>query len=320
MKSEVINLYQDREDVTLTTYVLDDSPEMLAGASRPAIIICPGGAYMNCSDREAEPIAMRFAAMGYHAFVLRYSVYFEGKGGIMDPMKGVAPKEHCQYPMPMREIGQAMLIVREHAKVWHVDTNKIAICGFSAGAHNCAMYETNWYKPIITDYLKCKAEELCPAAVILGYTLSDYVYMNEKTMQQGGMNAAFFATSNTAFLGQSENSVERLTEVSPARNVTKQTPPTFLWTTAEDSLVPVQHSIRMAHALADAGVPFEVHIFENGPHGYALATQASAGSQMQIDPCAARWIEMADAWLGKRFALDLPEMTEMERMIANGQL
>ena len=64
MKTEVIKLYENREDVTLTTYVLQDSPEMLAGGKRPAILICPGGGYMGCSDREAEPIAMKFASMG----------------------------------------------------------------------------------------------------------------------------------------------------------------------------------------------------------------------------------------------------------------
>ena len=77
MKSEVIYLYKDRTDVTLTTYVLDDSREMLNGGKRPAVLICPGGAYLSCSDREGEPVAMAFAAMGYHAFVLRYSTYGE---------------------------------------------------------------------------------------------------------------------------------------------------------------------------------------------------------------------------------------------------
>ena len=74
MKTEIIKLYDNRSDVTLTTYVLQDSPEMLDGKTRPAILICPGGAYINCSDREAEPVAMKFASMGYHTFVLRYSV------------------------------------------------------------------------------------------------------------------------------------------------------------------------------------------------------------------------------------------------------
>ena len=69
MKSEVIYLYKDRTDVTLTTYVLDDSREMLNGGKRPAVLICPGGAYLSCSDREGEPVAMAFAAM---AIMLSY--------------------------------------------------------------------------------------------------------------------------------------------------------------------------------------------------------------------------------------------------------
>ena len=60
-------LWPGREDVSLTTYVLDDSQEMLAGKARPAVIVCPGGAYLSCSDREGEPVALRFNAMGYHA-------------------------------------------------------------------------------------------------------------------------------------------------------------------------------------------------------------------------------------------------------------
>ena len=64
----------------LTAYILDDSVEMLNGGKKGAILICPGGGYLYCSDREGEPVAMAFAAMGYHTFVLRYSVYNENKG------------------------------------------------------------------------------------------------------------------------------------------------------------------------------------------------------------------------------------------------
>lgn len=315
MKSEVIKLYEGREDVTLTTYVLSDSLEMLNGKRRPAIIICPGGAYLSCSDREAEPVALRFASMGYHAFVLRYSVYGEGKNEFPDLSRPLQPKPHCNHPMPMREIGQAMLTVREHAGAWLVDTERIAICGFSAGAHNCAMYETNWYQPVITEYFQEEAEKFRPAAVLLGYTLSDYVYMKENTIGDA-MAAAMFGASNTAFLGAPSVTDEKFTEVSPARNVTKQTPPTFLWATAADDLVPVQHSIRMAHALADCDIPFEMHIFEEGPHGLSLSTQATAGSKMQMDADAAKWIGLAEAWLMKRFALDVPRMTAFEEMLA----
>ncbi len=77
-------LYESRDDVFLTTYILDDSVELYNGIARPAVLICPGGGYMSCSTREAEPVALRFASMGYHAFVLNYSVYREG---------GAFPKE-----------------------------------------------------------------------------------------------------------------------------------------------------------------------------------------------------------------------------------
>lgn len=120
MKTEVIQLYKDRKDVTLTTYILQDSPELLAGRARPAVLICPGGGYFFCSDREAEPVALKFASMGYHAFVLRYSTYC-GEGRKMPNLEGTIPvNENSKYPNAMREIGKAMLIIREHAGAWLV--------------------------------------------------------------------------------------------------------------------------------------------------------------------------------------------------------
>ena len=88
MKCQTVYLREGRTDVTLTTYVLEDSPEMLGGKRRPAVIVCPGGAYLSCSDREGEPVAMQFAAMGYHAFVLRYGIYTEGAPGMFFPEPG----------------------------------------------------------------------------------------------------------------------------------------------------------------------------------------------------------------------------------------
>lgn len=317
MKIETIKLYENRDDVTLTTYVLDNSSEMLNGKARPAVLICPGGAYISCSDREGEPVAMAFAAMGYHTFVLRYSVY--GEKAFAMRFKGMEADPSKNYPVPMQEIGQAMMIIKEHAQKWYVDKNKIAICGFSAGAHNCAMYATNWHRPVITEHFGKDKEVFRPVACILGYCLSDYVFMKESTFANP-MDKEFFNGSNTAFLGTPTPSDELLVKVSPARNVTENTPPIFLWATSEDSLVPVQHSIRMAHALADQHIPFEMHIFEEGPHGLAVATHASAMSKSQIYPDAAKWVGLADAWLNKRFAFDLPELTAFEEAMQNGTL
>lgn len=304
MIHEIMYLYEERTDVTLTTYILSDSKEMLAGGKRPAVLICPGGAYLGCSDREAEPVAMAFNAMGYHTFVLRYTTY--GGEVFEKGFEGMVPKKQCQHPAPMQEIGLAMLKIKKHAKEWLVDENRVAICGFSAGAHNCAMYATHWHTPMINDLAENQKEMFRPAACILGYCLSDYSYMKEYTLQDAGA-VAMFEASNLSFLGEKEASKERLIEVSPAWYVTKETPPVFLWATAADELVPVQHSIRMAYALAEQKVPFEIHIFEEGAHGLSLATQASAAFVSQVNEDAAKWVQLADAWLKKRFALVLQE-------------
>lgn len=316
MKSEVIRLYENRNDVTLTTYVIADSPEMLNGKPRPAVLICPGGAYLGCSESEGEPVALRFVSMGYHAFVLRYSVYYEGENnsGFPDLSKPLTVNPHCVHPTPMREIGKAMLIIREHAEEWHVRMDKIAVCGFSAGAHNAAMYATNWRTDTITEYFHEDPEKFRPAAAILCYTLSDYFFMRDICAGNPPL-AAFFGISNTAFLGTAEPSDELLDQASPARHVTENTPPMFLWATSEDTMVPVQNSLIMARALADHHIPFEIHIFEKGPHGLSLADQTTASAKTQIYPDAAKWPELAGSWLMKRFALDLDEKTMYDEMM-----
>jgi len=315
MKIENLKIYENREDVTLTGYIIEDSPELMNGRKRPAILICPGGGYFTCTDRESEPIALRFAAMGYHAFVLRYSVYGEGGREFPDLNQQLTPKPRLQYPAPMLEIGRAIRLIREHAEEWLVDVDRIVLCGFSAGAHNAAMFATKWHTPIITDALGGTSDEYRPAALILGYALTDYVYIDETLDARGPMNAAFFGGSNAAYLGAARPDRALLEEVSPARNVTEHMPPTYLWATATDTLVPVQHTILMAHALADQGIPFEMHIFENGPHGLSLANQASAEAKSQIMPDAAKWVGLVEAWLQQRFALDLPELSPFEQFM-----
>lgn len=313
MKIEKFKIYENREDVTLTGYLVDDSPELLNGKTRPAILICPGGGYFNCSDREAEPIALRFAAMGYHAFVLRYSVYMEGKPDPSKVTQPLTPKPWLQYPAPVLEIGRAMLLIREHAGEWLVDTDRIALCGFSAGGHNAAMFATKWHTPLVADALGGPSGQYRPAALILGYPLTDYVYMDETVIRRGGMDAAFFRDSNTAYIGAAQPDRVLLEEVSPARNVTEHMPPTYIWATAADGLVPVQHSLRLAHALADQRIPFELHIFEEGDHGLALSDQATAGALSQTNPDAAKWVPLAETWLHKRFAFDLPKLSAFEQ-------
>ena len=314
-----IQLDEKKPYVTLTSYILDENNEIGLEEKRPAVLICPGGGYMMCSYQEGEPVAMRFASMGYHAFVLHYSVYCEGKIFAPDAGEEMPPKKDSEYPAALRDIGRAMLTIRRHADDWNVDPDRVALCGFSAGAHNAALYGTSWDRPVLTDFFGVSPETLKPAAVILGYTLSDYVYEEEKLKDPSvsEMARSVSLNSNLALFGCEEPSEEQLRGASPALLVKENTPPHFLWATSEDEQVPVQHSLRMAEALADHHVPFELHIFEKGRHGLSLANRAAAISKPMLNPDAAKWPELAESWLEKRFSIDLPDETDYGRMMRN---
>lgn len=112
MKTETLTL---KSGATLKTYIWDDSDELRI-VNRPAVLVFPGGAYAMCSDREAEPIALAYAAEGYNSFVLRYTV-----------REGFEP--------PFADAQEALGLIRKNASHWRVIPDKIAVCGFSAGGH-----------------------------------------------------------------------------------------------------------------------------------------------------------------------------------------
>lgn len=307
MKHERIALHDGRDDVTLTTYVLDDSPELLDGRARPAVLILPGGAYMGCSDREAEPVALAFAALGYHAFVLRYSVY--GAGGPLDwnvDARAMEPRAHSVFPNPLIDVALAMKHIRSRAAEWLVDADRIAVAGFSAGGHNAGMYGTRWHDALVTEAVDATPDELRPAALIMGYALSDYRLQHARLDAMPPAERAVRELAAVAYFGEIDPAPELLDAASPALHVSAQTPPTFLWHTVADALVPVEHSLRFASACAAHGVPFELHAFEAGQHGLSLATRATASAEPMIDDDAAHWVPLAAAWLAKRFSVELP--------------
>lgn len=313
MKCLDIQLFENRPEVILKTYILDNSKELLNGKSRPAIIINPGGAYLNLSDREAEPIAIAFANMGYHAFVLKYSIGINSDMciDIFDFLQ--RPELHTElnplanYPNPIIEIGKAFTVIHENKETWFVDVDKIALCGFSAGGHNVAMYSNLWHSDMISDALNCSREILKPAAAILSYPMIDYRIMYNDQTFDIPILAEIFKHSSKSYLGVEEPTLEQMEMVSPNLNVNEYTPPMFIWATSEDLMVPVENAARMAVALASESIPFEFHVFESGEHGLSKATQATAENIKQIDRDASKWMDLAESWLMKRLSLDLPE-------------
>lgn len=308
MITKTIPLREGRNDVTLTTYIVDDSREMMDGRKRPAILIAPGGGYLMCSDREGEPVALRFAAMGYHAFVVRYSVYFH-EGEEPDYTKELPARPETVHPAPVQDYGLAMKYIYEHAEEWLVDTERIAICGFSAGCHNSAMYAAYWNKPLLTDFLGVE-EGYRPAAAILGYGVFDNYSMRDciPEIKYPDLCDAY----RVALMGSANPGDELRKATSPALKVDESFPPTFIWSTIQDDAVPVIQTADMGRRLIEKNIPTEMHIFETGGHGLSLATQATSAALSNCVPDVAVWVDMADRWLQKRFELPLPKWTIWE--------
>ncbi len=124
MKMETIVLNRAK-NVTLTAYLQAVGGEFPNIPKRPAMLVLPGGGYQMCSDREADPIALKYAQAGYQAFILRYSV---GKD--------------CTWPDPLNDYEQAMEMIRSKANEWNLYPDKVAVVGFSAGGHLAACAAT----------------------------------------------------------------------------------------------------------------------------------------------------------------------------------
>ncbi len=139
MRYETITLSNER-NVSLTAMVQDVGGEFRGIDARPAVLVIPGGGYMFCSDREADPVATAYLRAGYHAFILRYSVGAD-----------------AAWPRPLQDYEEAMAYIDAHAEEWHVLKDKIAVVGFSAGGHLAGAAAT--------------LAERRPAAAVLGYAV-----------------------------------------------------------------------------------------------------------------------------------------------------
>ncbi len=283
--------------VTLTCYLLDDSREFQSGRRRPAVVVLPGGSYLSTSDREAEPVALRWASLGYHCFVLRYSVGYPGP--LLDGSSRTgAPNPGAVFPGPLADLAAALATIRSHSVEWLVDTERLVLCGFSAGGHLAAMLGTTWHDPATAVLTGVPTADLRVAALVLGYPVTDYEDCRAAVEASGDeVRRSHWREGNMALFGVGEPDPETLVRLSPSRLVTSAMPPAFLWHTAADALVPVSQSLLMSLALARAGVAQELHVFSDGPHGLALADAVTAGRAEQIEPRAAQWLTLAAGWL-----------------------
>ena len=206
-------------------------------------------------------MALQFAAAGYHTAVLAYSVG-EGARGYR----------------PLRQLSEALGLLRQHAEEWHILPDKIAVCGFSAGGHLAL-------SGAVLDIPGETAQQR-PDAVILGYpviTAGEYAHRGSFVQLAGSEDAA----AQRAF-GLEDK-------------ITPDTPPVFVWHTMEDRTVPVENTLLLLSALRRAGVACEAHLFEQGVHGTSISTAEVDAA----DRHRARWVTLCLEWLGRTFGFDL---------------
>lgn len=297
MLIQAIELWDDLPHVTLTGYL----PNLLnKEVPKPAIIICPGGAYLYTSEREAEPVALRFASLGYPTFVLHYNTYY-GKGPI-NHSEPPAPNPHSLYPQPLKDVAKAVAVVREQAHTMQIDPNKIVVAGFSAGGHLAAMLGVNWNTTYLAELMGMENEAFRPNALLLGYALLDSKLSRElMTPEEQLKFKDMFTLMYHALFAKQEFSEDELVQFSPALLVNEHTPPSFLWHTSEDDLVKSANSLQFALGLAKHHINYELHVFEKGGHGLSLGDSTTSLQPEQLNADAAQWVALAAKWLERQF-------------------
>lgn len=253
------------EGVTLKGYLYEKSPEMPYMDKRPAVVVCPGGGYVMCSDREGDPIAAYFSGAGFDTFVFTYSLH-----------------EKAAFPRPLVELSRAMKDIRFHAEEWGVDADKIAVCGFSAGGHLVASLGTLWNLPEVAEQSGCEQGENQPNALVLGYpVINKYSWMSPEIDRLVG----------------DRDKKETVDLLCTDRHVGPQTPPAFIFHTYADNCVAVEDTMSFANAMIAHDRPIDLHIFTAGCHGMATGD----GRTGDCDPAVVNWMPMASEWLWRLF-------------------
>ena len=250
----------------LTTYVHHQSPEYCTGRRRPAMLVIAGGGYGMVSDREKEPIAIKYLAEGFNAFTLSYSC---------------AP---IGFPAQLIEAAMATAYIRENADKYNILSDKVAAIGFSAGGHIlgtlCTMYDAEEVKSALKD----KAKLVKPDAAVFSYAV---ITSGEKRHDGSIVNLC----------GDDMKLRER---VSVEKHITPDTPPAFIWATKNDNCVPFENSVLLADAYKKAGVPFCFEKYKDGVHGLSLSTRETANSFSEsffVNDKVKPWFDSSVKWL-----------------------
>lgn len=246
---------------TLTCFRHTQVEELRLRRLRPAVLVIPGGAYAFVSQREAEPVALRYFAQGFDCFVLDYDI---------------APHS---YPEQLTEAAMAMLYLRRERDALDL-SGRIAAVGFSAGGHLCGCISLLWRDPALVSRFGKECADVRPDASVMCYPVvtADERYWHRDSFYH--------------FCGGDE---QKFQTYSLEKHVPADAPPVFLWTTDGDTCVPPENAVMLYRALRNAHVPAELHVFEEGGHGMSVAdleSNADYEGQRRYRR-AARWVELS---------------------------
>jgi acetyl esterase/lipase len=226
---------KDVDIPTLTTYLIDTTSAPVA-----AMIIFPGGAYHHLAAHEGKDYALFLRAHGIAAFVVKYRL---GSNGY-------------RHPCMLQDAARAVRLVRHRAAEWKIDPARVGVMGSSAGGHLASTLLTHFDAGNAADADVAERESSRPTLGVLCYAV----------ISMGPMG---HAGSRKNLLGENP-SRELIRDLSNELQVTKQTPPCFLWHTGEDKSVSVENTLAFAAALQRNGVPYDLHIYKEGRHGIGL--------------------------------------------------
>lgn len=236
-----------------------------------AILIFPGGAYAHlAANLEGREVADWFAARGFHAFILQYRL--SSNGYIL--------------PVPLLDARRAIQLVRSRAEDYHVDPDRIGVIGFSAGGHLAALAAV---QPVQGNPTADDPAERVSSRV--NYLVLGYPWI-------GAISTDTSHLSYCKLFNVMDRCDALRKAYSPDLFVTKDTPPTFWYHTADDQTVPIEQGLRFYEALLKAGVPVEAHIFEHGPHGTGLG---------KGNPSLDQWPSLLETWLRGRGLMQRPQ-------------
>jgi acetyl esterase/lipase len=235
-------------------------------ANGTGVVVCPGGGYAFLAlDHEGKQVADWLNARGVAAFVLHYRIVTKGRPAPL-------------HPAPLMDVQRALRTVRAKAAEYHVQPDRVGVWGFSAGGHLASSAATH-FDPGKSDSDDPIERASCrPDFAILAYP----VVSMDPSVSHGG--------SRTNLLGK-DPTPELVELMSNDRQVSKSTPPTFIFHTDDDKAVPVANSLLFYLACKKNGVSVEMHSYAHGTHGVGLALK---------DPILGTWPDRLEAWMAAR--------------------